>query len=74
MAKKNDQYLIQRGEIWYFRKRVNGQMIKRSLETSVKLEARRKRDLYLPIPMKSPLDSEVFRQSVPKHCATPVGA
>jgi hypothetical protein len=26
----------------------------------------------LPIPMKSPCDSESFRQSEPNHCATPI--
>jgi integrase len=43
MAKNRNQYLFKRGGVWYFRKRVNGGLIKMALSKSVE-EARRLRD------------------------------
>lgn len=43
MAKNKNQYLFRRGKVWYFRKRVNGQWIKKALSSSVE-EARRLRE------------------------------
>jgi integrase len=45
MAKKN-QNLIKRGDTWYFRKRVNGTLIKKALSTNL-TQARKVRDQYL---------------------------
>ncbi len=46
MAKNKNHHLFKRGGVWYFRKKVNGRWIKKSLSTSV-TEARRLRDEYL---------------------------
>ena len=46
MAKNNNHHLFKRGDVWYFRKRVNGRWIKKSLSRSV-AEARRLRDNLL---------------------------
>ncbi len=43
---KNNHHLFRRGGVWYFRKRVNGKWVKKSLSSSVE-EARRLRDEYL---------------------------
>jgi integrase len=45
MAKKN-QNLIKRGDTWYFRKRVNGSLIKKALSTNL-TEARKLRNQFL---------------------------
>jgi nucleotide-binding universal stress UspA family protein len=37
-----------------------------------KLRSQTRAGDILPIPMKSPCDSESFRQSEPNHCATPI--
>jgi len=48
MAKrKNDRYLQQRGGVFYFRKRHNGETLKRSLNTTDKKTAQDLRDIYL---------------------------
>jgi len=46
MAKNKNHHLFKRGGIWYFRKRINGRWIKKSLATSI-TEARRLRDELL---------------------------
>ena len=46
MAKNKNHHLFKRGGVWYFRKKVNGRWIKKSLSTSV-TEARRLRDEHL---------------------------
>ena len=46
MAKNKNHHLYKRGDTWYFRKRINGKWIKKSLSTSV-TEARRLRDELL---------------------------
>lgn len=47
MARNQDRYLIQIGGTWYFRKKMNGKIIKRSLCTQDKGVARDLRDGYL---------------------------
>lgn len=46
MAKKQDQNLVKRNNVWHFRKKVNGRMIKKALSSSL-TEARRLRDELL---------------------------
>jgi integrase len=46
MARNKNHNLFKRGDVWYFRKRVNGRWIKKALSESV-TEARRLRDRYL---------------------------
>lgn len=46
MARNKNHNLFKRGDVWYFRKRVNGRWIKKALSRSV-TEARRLRDRYL---------------------------
>lgn len=47
MAKKNVRYLLQYKGTWYFRKKIDGRTIKRSLHTSNRAVARDLRDIYL---------------------------
>lgn len=47
MAKKQDRYLHKRGSTYYFRKKHNGEMFKRSLNTTDKQTARDLRTYYL---------------------------
>lgn len=46
MAKKQDQNLVKRNNVWHFRKKVNGKIIKKALSPSL-TEARRLRDELL---------------------------
>jgi len=46
MAKNKNHHLFKRGGVWYFRKRINGRWIKKSLAASI-TEARRLRDELL---------------------------
>ena len=46
MAKNKNHHLFKRGDVWYFRKKVNGRLTKKALSTSV-TEARRLRDKHL---------------------------
>lgn len=46
MAKKQDQNLVKRNNVWHFRKKVNGRIIKKALSPSL-TEARRLRDELL---------------------------
>lgn len=47
MAKKRQHHLFKRDNIWYFRKKINGQEVRLSLETSIVTEAIRLRDQLL---------------------------
>ncbi len=47
MAKKQDRYLKKIGDTWYFRKKIDGKIVKRSLGTSDKAVARDLRDTHL---------------------------
>ena len=46
MARKKNHHLFERGDTWYFRKRVHGQSIKKALSNNL-TEARRLRDQHL---------------------------
>ncbi len=47
MARKKDRYLFLIGGTWYFRRKIDGRIVKRSLHTSNKAVARDLRDIYL---------------------------
>ena len=47
MAKKSDRYMFLIGGTWYFRRKIDGRIVKRSLHTSNRAVARDLRDIYL---------------------------
>ena len=47
MARKRERYLHNRGGVFYFRKKHNGRLLRRSLNTSDRRTAEDLRDLYL---------------------------